>query len=148
MKRYIKANEIPKGCVDGEWFDIIRKQNMDVREDINECGKKYKYIGPVKSNTSVYGWRVTDGERYFAIIYTHRFGVSSVIYVFQTNKKGEYNVAKEIATYNNYVDIETCADMFFDTYVPTEEEFNYEEKELESLDDEEYVDTDKTEELD
>lgn len=146
MKRYIKSNEIPGGCCDGYYFDVVKEQNMDVREDINKCGKKYKFLGFVKSTTSVYGWRVTDGERYFACSYMHEHGVSSLVAVYQTNKKGEYDCMRPIKEYPNFCDIETCLDDFFETYVPSEEEFDYVEKEEEN--EEEEIDTDVTEELD
>ena len=136
MEKIIKTSQIPGGCCDGVWYDRVKKQNMeDIREDILKCGKKYTYIGPVKSNTKVYGWRVTDGERFFAATFSYIHGVSVVISVFQTNKKGEYDVSKLLGEWNNYCDIETVLDKFFEVYVPDDEEFEYEEKALELLDD-------------
>lgn len=145
--KIIKSNEIPGGICDGTWFDKVRIQNENVRSDINTCGKKYKYIGPVKSTTKVYGWRVTDGERFFCANYCHIHGVSSIIYVYQTNHKGEFDCMHPIAEYPNYVDIETVLDMFFETYVPSDEEFEYKENEVEMIDDDEELVEDETKEL-
>lgn len=144
-KKYIKASDIKNGCCDGEVFTEVKLQNLEAAENLE--GKTYKYLGLVKSNTTLYGWRVTDGERYFAIVYTHYNGVSSIVYVYQTNKKGEYDIVKPIKEYPNYVDIETCADDFFANYAPKEEEFNYEEKEEELEEVEEDIDEDITPEL-
>ena len=142
MAKIIKTNEIPGGCCDGAWYDRVKKQNMEeIREDILKCGKKYAYIGPIKSTTKVYGWRVTDGERFFAATFSYTHGVSVVINVYQTNKKGEFDCSKPLGEYFNYCDIETVLDKFFDVYVPDPEdgEFEYEEK-LELIDEEEAED--------
>lgn len=147
MAKIIKSSEIPGGCCIGSWYDKIKKQNENVREDIDTCGKKYKYLGPVKSTTKVFGWRVTDGERFFCANHCHYHGCSSIIYVYQTNKNGEFDCIKPIAEYPNYTDIETVLDLFFETYVPSDEEFNYEEKEIEIIDDEKETDEAKSLEL-
>lgn len=146
MRRIIKSTEIPGGCCDGMWYDSVKKQNQeDIREDILTCGKLYTYLGPVKSTTKVFGWRVTDGERFFAATYSHQHGVSSVINIYRTTPKGEFNCQNTLKQYPNYCDIETVLDIFFNEYIPEEDEFDY--KETEMLDDEDVVEVDEAKSL-